>query len=45
MVTPFDEEMIMRKDEVTDGNKVAAVLANAPEGATDEFFSVPKMVE
>ena len=45
MVTPFDEEMVMRKDEVTDGNKVAAVLANAPEGATDEFFSVPKMVE
>ena len=39
------KEMIMRKDEVTDGNKVAAVLANAPEGATDEFFSVPKMVE
>ena len=45
MITPFDEEMIMRKDEVTDGNKVASVLANAPEGATDEFFSVPKMVE
>ena len=45
MVTPFDEQMIMRKDEVTDGNKVAEVLANAPQGATDEFFSVPKMVE
>ena len=45
MVTPFDEEMVMRKDEVTDGDKVAEVLANAPQGATDEFFSVPKMVE
>lgn len=45
MVTPFDEPMTLRKDEVTDGNKLADVLANAPAGATDEFFSVPKMVE
>ena len=45
MVTPFDEPMIMRKDEVTEGNQRADVLANAPAGATDEFFSVPKMVE
>ena len=45
MVTPFDEPILIRKDEVTDGNKREAVLKNAPEGATDEFFSVPKMVE
>ena len=45
MVSPFDEPIALRKDEVTDGNKREAVLANAPEGATDEFFSVPKMVE
>ena len=45
MVTPFDEPITLRKDEVTDGNKLADVLANAPAGATDEFFSVPKMVE
>lgn len=45
MVTPFDEPIIMRKDEVTEGNQRAEVLANAPAGATDEFFSVPKMVE
>ena len=45
MVSPFDEPIILRKDEVTDGNKVESVLKNAPEGATDEYFSVPKMVE
>ena len=45
MVTPFDEPIHMRQDVVTDGNKREQVLANAPAGATDEFFSVPKMVE
>ena len=45
MVTPFDEPITLRKDEVTDGNKVESVLKNAPEGATEEYFSVPKMVE
>ncbi|MBO5997057.1 MAG: Asp-tRNA(Asn)/Glu-tRNA(Gln) amidotransferase subunit GatC [Alphaproteobacteria bacterium] len=45
MVTPFDEPITLRKDEVTDGNQVESVLKNAPEGATDEYFSVPKMVE
>ena len=45
MVSPFDEPITLRKDEVTDGNKVESVLKNAPEGATDEYFSVPKMVE
>lgn len=45
MVSPFDEPITLRKDEVTDGNKVESVLKNAPEGATEEYFSVPKMVE
>ena len=44
MVTPFDEQIPLRQDIVTDGNKREAVLKNAPD-ATDEFFSVPKMVE
>ncbi|HSV30366.1 MAG TPA: Asp-tRNA(Asn)/Glu-tRNA(Gln) amidotransferase subunit GatC [Candidatus Omnitrophota bacterium] len=34
----------MRKDEVTDGGQVDAVLANAPEPA-EGFFTVPKVVE
>jgi aspartyl-tRNA(Asn)/glutamyl-tRNA(Gln) amidotransferase subunit C len=34
----------MREDAVTDGDKRAAVLANAPQ-ATDSFFTVPKVVE
>ena len=44
MVTPFDEPIPLRQDIATDGNKREAVLKNAPQ-ATDEFFSVPKMVE
>ena len=36
--------MKKRQDEVTDGNKVADIVANAP--ATEEnFFLVPKVVE
>ncbi|MCQ8242479.1 Asp-tRNA(Asn)/Glu-tRNA(Gln) amidotransferase subunit GatC [Rhizosaccharibacter radicis] len=34
----------MREDKVTDGNKVDAVLSNAPERA-GPFFAVPKVVE
>ena len=34
----------LRADEVTDGGKPEAVLANAPE-ATAGFFAVPKVVE
>ena len=45
MVSPFNEPILIRKDEITDGDKREAVLKNAPEGATDEFFAVPKMVE
>ncbi len=41
-VTPM--EMKKRKDVVTDGNKAADIVANAP--ATEEnFFLVPKVVE
>lgn len=41
-VTPMD--MRKRQDAVTDGNKAADIVANAP--ATEEnFFLVPKVVE
>jgi aspartyl-tRNA(Asn)/glutamyl-tRNA(Gln) amidotransferase subunit C len=41
-VTPM--EMRKRQDAVTDGNKAADIVANAP--ATEEnFFLVPKVVE
>jgi aspartyl-tRNA(Asn)/glutamyl-tRNA(Gln) amidotransferase subunit C len=41
-VTPM--EMKKRQDAVTDGNKAADIVANAP--ATEEnFFLVPKVVE
>jgi aspartyl-tRNA(Asn)/glutamyl-tRNA(Gln) amidotransferase subunit C len=33
-----------RSDEVTDGNRLQAVLANAP-GGIDDCFTVPKVVE
>jgi len=41
-VTPM--AMKMRTDEVTDGNIVEAVMANAP-AREDHFFLVPKVVE
>ncbi|HEY4586233.1 MAG TPA: Asp-tRNA(Asn)/Glu-tRNA(Gln) amidotransferase subunit GatC, partial [Brevundimonas sp.] len=34
----------LRDDVVTDGDKVADVLSNAPKSA-DGFFVVPKVVE
>jgi aspartyl-tRNA(Asn)/glutamyl-tRNA(Gln) amidotransferase subunit C len=37
-------ELPRRADEVTDGNKRDAILANAPE-TFDGFFLVPKVVE
>ena len=36
--------MKMRKDEVTDGGIVDAIMANAP-AREDHFFLVPKVVE
>jgi aspartyl-tRNA(Asn)/glutamyl-tRNA(Gln) amidotransferase subunit C len=37
-------KMRLRADAVTDGDKVDAVIANAPE-SDDGFFMVPKVVE
>jgi len=34
----------LRADQVTDGDKAEAVLANAPDRVAD-FFAVPKVVE
>lgn len=41
-VTPMD--LPRRADEVTDGNKQADILKNAPD-AREGFFAVPKVVE
>ncbi|QHQ34031.1 Asp-tRNA(Asn)/Glu-tRNA(Gln) amidotransferase subunit GatC [Algicella marina] len=41
-VTPMD--LPRRADEVTDGNKPADILKNAPD-AREGFFAVPKVVE
>ena len=41
-VTPMS--LKQRVDEVTDGNKQADILANAPD-AREGFFAVPKVVE
>lgn len=41
-VTPM--RLVRRRDQVTDGNMQAAVLANAPD-AREGFFAVPKVVE
>jgi aspartyl-tRNA(Asn)/glutamyl-tRNA(Gln) amidotransferase subunit C len=44
MTSVIPMEMKKRQDGVTDGNKAADIVANAP--ATDEnFFLVPKVVE
>ena len=41
-VTPM--RLVRRRDQVTDGDMQAAVLANAPD-AREGFFAVPKVVE
>jgi aspartyl-tRNA(Asn)/glutamyl-tRNA(Gln) amidotransferase subunit C len=41
-VTPM--ALKRRRDEVTDGNRQADILANAPD-AREGFFTVPKVVE
>jgi aspartyl-tRNA(Asn)/glutamyl-tRNA(Gln) amidotransferase subunit C len=44
MTSVIPMRMRKRQDEVTDGGKAAAIVANAP--ATEEnFFLVPKVVE
>jgi aspartyl/glutamyl-tRNA(Asn/Gln) amidotransferase, C subunit len=44
MTSVIPMAMRMRADEVTDGNKAADIVANAPAQA-DNFFMVPKVVE
>jgi aspartyl-tRNA(Asn)/glutamyl-tRNA(Gln) amidotransferase subunit C len=44
MTSNVAQPMRLRDDVVTDGNKVADVLGNAPRAA-DGFFVVPKVVE
>ena len=44
MTSNVHQPLRLRDDAVTDGNKVADVLSNAPKSA-DGFFVVPKGVE
>lgn len=44
MTSNVHQPLRLRDDAVTDGNKVAEVLGNAPKSA-DGFFVVPKVVE
>ncbi len=44
MTSNVAQALRLRDDVITDGNRVADVLANAPKSA-DGFFVVPKVVE
>ena len=44
MTSVVEMEMKKRVDEVTDGDKMEAVTANAP-ATEDGFFMVPKVIE
>ena len=44
MTSVIPMEMKERQDAVTDGNKAADIVANAP-ATEDHFFLVPKVVE
>jgi len=44
MTSVTDAAAMLRKDEITDGNQVDAVLENAPD-KDHGFFLVPKVVE
>jgi aspartyl-tRNA(Asn)/glutamyl-tRNA(Gln) amidotransferase subunit C len=44
MTSNVAQPLRLRDDVVTDGDKVAAVLSNAPKSA-DGFYVVPKVVE
>lgn len=44
MTSNVSQPLRLREDEVTDGNKIAAILSNAPQSA-DGFFVTPKVVE
>jgi aspartyl-tRNA(Asn)/glutamyl-tRNA(Gln) amidotransferase subunit C len=44
MTSVVEAQLPWRKDEVTDGNRLDDILANAPE-AEHGFFAVPKVIE
>lgn len=44
LVSVNDTNLILRQDEVTEGNQAEAVLKNAPQ-AQYGYFTVPKVVE
>ena len=44
MTSNVAQPLRLRDDVVTDGDKIDAVLSNAPKSA-DGFFAVPKVVE
>lgn len=44
LVSVNDVQLVLRSDEVTEGNQSAAILANAPQ-AQYGYFTVPKVVE
>ena len=44
LASVVDTKLPFRKDEVTDGNYAADIVANAPDAAHG-FFTVPKVVE
>jgi aspartyl-tRNA(Asn)/glutamyl-tRNA(Gln) amidotransferase subunit C len=44
MTTPVEMALPWRDDAITDGNRQADILANAPR-TQDGFFVVPKVVE
>jgi aspartyl-tRNA(Asn)/glutamyl-tRNA(Gln) amidotransferase subunit C len=44
MTAVIPNHLAWRVDAITDGDKQAAVLANAPD-ATSGFFAVPKVIE
>jgi aspartyl-tRNA(Asn)/glutamyl-tRNA(Gln) amidotransferase subunit C len=44
LTSVVDQELKMRDDIVTEGNKADALMANAPL-SEDHFFVVPKVVE
>ena len=44
LISVNENHLILRKDEVTEGNQAEAVLANAPQKEYG-YFVVPKVVE
>lgn len=44
LISVNDSNLILRRDEVTEGNQADEILKNAPQ-AEYEYFVVPKVVE